>query len=93
MFDLQDSRRDHTLICVVEEAHDIFAIERIGQYKGRYHVIGGVLSPLDNVGPDDLNIEGLLDRCRNGVEEIILATNPNTEGEATSHFLHMLTRR
>lgn len=88
----QDSRRDHTMICVVEEAHDIFAIERIGQYRGRYHVIGGVLSPLDNVGPDDLNIEELLDRCRNGVEEIILATNPNTEGEATAIYIYNLMR-
>ena len=88
----QDTRRDQALLCIVEEAHDILAVEKVGQYKGLYHVLGGVLSPLDNIGPDDLNIKPLLDRCQNGLEEIILATNPNIEGEATAIYLSRLIK-
>lgn len=90
-------RRDHTVICVVEEASDIGAIERTGEYRGLYHVLGGRLSPLDGVGPDELNIETLLERLQGeeaggGVVEIIIATNPSVEGEATALYLQKLVR-
>jgi recombination protein RecR len=77
---------------VVEEASDIAAIERTGEYRGLYHVLGGRLSPLDGVGPSDLNIPGLLARVGNGsgIEEVVLATNPSVEGEATALYLHKL---
>jgi recombination protein RecR len=89
-------RRDATSICVVEEASDIVAIERTGEYRGMYHVLGGRLSPLDGIGPDELNVAGLLRRlvsaaapaARNGrVAEVIVATNPSVEGEATALYL------
>jgi recombination protein RecR len=88
-------RRDHGAICVVEEASDIMAIERTGEYSGMYHVLGGRLSPLDGIGPDELNIAALLQRLRppvaveqNGaVREVIVATNPSVEGEATALYL------
>ena len=84
----RDPRRDPALICVVEEASDIGAIERSGEYHGRYHVLGGRLSPLDGVGPDDLAIEALLARVAGGtVREVIVATNPSLEGEATAVYL------
>ena len=84
-----DPRRDATVVCVVEEASDVVAIERAGEYRGIYHVLGGRLSPLDGVGPEALNIAGLLARVGNGggVREVILATNPSVEGEATAHYL------
>ena len=84
-----DPRRDNTTICVVEEASDIGAIERSGEYRGVYHVLGGHLSPLDGIGPDDLRIEGLRTRVANGasVREVILATNPSMEGEVTATFI------
>jgi recombination protein RecR len=84
-----DPRRDQELLCVVEEASDIGAIERTGEYRGRYHVLGGHLSPLDGIGPDDLRIEGLRTRLRNGcdVREVILATNPSMEGEVTATYV------
>ena len=83
-----DPRRDPTLVCVVEEAGDIAAIERAGAFRGRYHVLGGRLSPLDGVGPDDLTIGALVARVpEDGVQELILATNPSLEGEATALFL------
>jgi recombination protein RecR len=84
-----DPRRDRALLCVVEEASDIGAIERTGEYRGLYHVLGGHLSPLDGVGPDDLRIEGLRTRLGNGcgVIEVILATNPSMEGEVTATFV------
>jgi len=84
-----DPRRDDTTICVVEEASDIGAIERSGEYRGVYHVLGGHLSPLDGIGPDDLRIEGLRSRVANGtsVREVILATNPSMEGEVTATFV------
>jgi len=85
-------RRDASLICVVEEASDIGAIERTGEFRGLYHVLGGRLSPLEGIGPDELNVGGLLGRVQaNGdavrVLEIIIATNPSVEGEATATFL------
>lgn len=82
-----DPRRDATVVCVVEEASDVLAIERSGEYRGVYHVLGGRLSPLDGVGPDSLNISGLLGRIARGVREVILATNSSVEGEATAHYL------
>jgi len=85
-------RRDRRVICVVEEASDIGAIERTGSYGGLYHVLGGRLSPLEGVGPDELNVARLLDRMRNGsdVGEVIVATNPSVEGEATALYLQRL---
>jgi recombination protein RecR len=82
----EDPRRDSTLLCVVEEASDISSIERTGEYRGHYHVLGGRLSPLDGVGPDDLRLSELGDRLSNGsaVREVIVATNPSMEGEATA---------
>ena len=83
-----DTRRDGTLVCVVEDAADIAAIERAGAFRGRYHVLGGRLSPLDGVGPDDLTIAALLARLpEDAVQEVILATNPSLEGEATALYL------
>jgi recombination protein RecR len=84
----RDSRRDPALICVVEEAADIGAIERAGEYRGHYHVLGGRLSPLDGVTPDDLNITQLIRRIEaGGIREVILATNPSLEGEATALYV------
>lgn len=91
-------RRDAALICVVEEAADIAAIERTGQYQGLYHVLGGRLSPLEGIGPDELNIPALLARLRQdgdaadgaAVREVIVATNPSVEGEATALYLQKL---
>ncbi|MBN2000880.1 recombination protein RecR [candidate division KSB1 bacterium] len=80
-------KRNRGLICVVEEPNDILAIEKTGEYHGLYHVLGGVLSPLDGVGPDDLRIKELLSRLDADVKEVIVATNPNTEGEATALYL------
>jgi recombination protein RecR len=80
-------RRDASCICVVEEASDIMAIERTGEYRGQYHVLGGRLSPLDGIGPDELNITPLLQRLRTAVSEVIVATNPSVEGEATALYL------
>lgn len=83
-----DSRRDATVICVVEESSDIGAIERAGEFRGVYHVLGGRLSPLDGVQPDDLTVERLVERSRGGgVREVILATNPSLEGEATALYV------
>jgi recombination protein RecR len=83
-----DPRRDRSLICVVEEASDIPAIERTGEYRGLYHVLGGRLAPLDGVGPEDLAVAGLVRRVTaGGVAEVIVATNPKLEGEATALYL------
>jgi recombination protein RecR len=85
----ESSQRDGTLICVVEEPLDVLAFERINAYKGKYHILQGVLSPIDGIGPDDLKIRALLERIqRGGVKEVILATNPSMEGEATAQYLH-----
>lgn len=83
-----DPRRDDTVLCVVEEAKDVWAIERTREYRGRYHVLGGALSPMDGVGPEKLRIGSLLSRVRaGGVSEVIIATDPNLEGEATASYL------
>ncbi|WKD60202.1 Recombination protein RecR [Corynebacterium ciconiae DSM 44920] len=98
-----DSQRDPSVICVVEEPKDIQVIERTGEYEGRYHVLGGALDPLNNVGPKDLTVSQLLQRIggvledREGepapdINEVILATDPNTEGEATASYLARLLR-
>ncbi|MCL1923547.1 MAG: recombination mediator RecR [Propionibacteriaceae bacterium] len=87
----QDPRRDSTQICVVEESKDIIAIERTREFRGTYHVLGGSISPIDNRGPADLHIRELVQRLSDGVvTEIILATNPNTEGEVTSTYIARL---
>ena len=84
----QDTRRDHALICVVEQPADLISVERTHEYRGLYHVLGGPLSPLDGVEPEHLRIAELLSRVeRNGVQEVVLATNPNMTGEATAAFL------
>jgi recombination protein RecR len=83
-----DSRRDPSVICVVEEPKDVAAIERTREFRGRYHVLGGAISPIDGIGPDDLRIRELFTRLRDGaITEIILATDPNLEGEATATYL------
>jgi recombination protein RecR len=87
-----DPRRDPATVCVVEEASDVLAVERAGGYRGVYHVLGGRLSPLDGVGPEQLNIAALQRRVGAGtaVREVILATNPSIEGEATAHFVERM---
>jgi len=83
-----DPRRDGSLICVVEEAGDLWALERAGVVKGRYHVLGGTLSPLDGVGPEELNIAGLIERAQSDdVKEVLLALNATVEGQSTVHYL------
>ena len=85
----ESSRRDASLICVVEEALDVLALERTGGFQGKYHVLQGVLSPIEGIGPDDLKIKQLIARLRSGaVKEVILATNPSMEGDATALYLH-----
>jgi recombination protein RecR len=84
----QDTRRDASLICVVEDVGDLWALERAGVIGGQYHVLGGTLSPLDGVGPQDLNIPKLIERARDdGVREVLLALNATVEGQTTAHFL------
>jgi recombination protein RecR len=85
-------KREHEILCVVEEANDVLALEKTGEFRGLYHVLGGALSPLDGIGPDDLRIRELLARLQNGPTEVILATNPNTEGEATAIYLSNLIK-
>jgi recombination protein RecR len=83
-----DPRRTPELICVVEEPQDVIPIERTGEYRGLYHVLGGALSPIDGIDPSDLKIEELVERVgKTGVEEIVIATNPTTTGEATAHHI------
>jgi recombination protein RecR len=83
-----DPTRDAAVVCVVEEPKDVSALERTGAIKGRYHVLGGAISPMQGIGPDDLRVQELLDRVgRNGVGEVILATNPNLEGNATAMYV------
>jgi recombination protein RecR len=89
-----DPRRDPTSICVVEEPKDVVAVERTREFRGRYHVLGGAISPIDGVGPDDLRIRELMTRLADGtVAELILATDPNLEGEATATYLARLVKR
>ncbi len=84
----QDEKRDNSLICIVEDVADLWALERTGSYKGRYHVLGGVLSALDGIGPEDLNIGTLVDRVGAGdVGEVILATNVTVDGQTTAHYI------
>lgn len=89
----RDPGRDSTVICVVEESKDQGAIEKAGVIKGRYHVLGGAISPLEGIGPDDLRVQELLDRVsRDHVQEVILATNPNLEGNATAMYVAALLK-
>ena len=84
----QDEKRDDAVICIVEDVADLWALERTGSFKGRYHVLGGVLSALDGVGPEDLNIGTLVDRVNAGhVDEVILATNVTVDGQTTAHYI------
>ncbi|REF36801.1 recombination mediator RecR [Thermasporomyces composti] len=84
----RDPRRDPSVLCVVEEPKDVVAIERTREYRGRYHVLGGAISPIDGVGPDDLRVRELMERLADGaIQEVILATDPNLEGEATATYL------
>ena len=88
-----DPRRSDEVICVVEEPKDVVAIERTREFRGRYHVLGGAINPIENVGPDDLRISELLARLADGtVKEVILATDPNIEGEATATYLARMLR-
>ena len=89
----RDDRRDSTLLCVVEEPRDIVAVERTQEYRGRYHVLLGAISPIEGIGPDQLKVKELLARVNDeGVKEVILATNPNIEGEATAMYLARLLK-
>jgi recombination protein RecR len=85
-------KRDRAVICVVEEPNDVLALEKINEFRGLYHVLGGSLSPLDGIGPDDLKVKELLGRVTEGVGEVILAMNPNVEGEATTIYLSRLLK-
>jgi recombination protein RecR len=89
----RDTRRTNEVICVVEEPKDVVAIERTGEFRGRYHVLGGAINPLEGIGPDNLRIRELLIRLGTGeVKELILATDPNTEGEATATYLALMIK-
>ena len=86
----RDARRDSSLVCVVAQPQDVLAIERAGGYRGRYHVLHGVLSPLDGIGPGDLRVAELVKRCGVEIKEVIIATNPSVEGETTAVYLAKL---
>jgi recombination protein RecR len=89
----RDPRRDLSVICVVEEPKDVAAVEKMREYRGRYHVLGGAISPIDGVGPEDLRVKELMTRLADGtVTELILATDPNLEGEATATYLARLVK-
>jgi len=90
----ENPKRDKTIICIVENSKDIIAVERMREYKGQYHVLNGVISPMAGVGPNDINIKGLLTRINenDSIKEIILATNPNIEGEATAIYISKLLK-
>ncbi len=89
----RDEKRDATRICVVEEPSNILVLEKSGTYRGRYHALLGALSPLDSIGPEDLKIDGLLERLRSGgVKEVIIATNPTVKGETTAHYLSKIIK-
>lgn len=90
-----NSKRDQSKICVVEESQDVFLIEKTNEFRGRYHVLGGVISPLDNIGPDDVRISELMQRINDEgqpIDEVILALNPDSEGEATAYYLNKLLK-
>jgi len=89
----RDPRRTNEVLCVVEEPKDVVAIERTGEFRGRYHVLGGAINPLEGIGPDNLRIRELLMRLGTGeIKELILATDPNTEGEATATYLALMVK-
>jgi recombination protein RecR len=89
----RDPRRSDEVLCVVEESKDVVAIERTGEFRGRYHVLGGAINPLEGIGPDNLRIRELMARLGTGtVKELILATDPNTEGEATATYLALMVK-
>jgi recombination protein RecR len=89
----RDTRRTNEVLCVVEEPKDIVAVERTGEFRGRYHVLGGAINPLEGIGPDNLRIRELLVRLGTGeIKELILATDPNTEGEATATYLALMVK-
>lgn len=88
----ENIKRDHSTICVVEDVRDITAMERTKEYKGMYHVLHGTISPLDGIGPDDINIKSLLTRLNSDTVEVILATNPTIEGEATAVYISRLIK-
>jgi len=89
----RDARRTDEIICVVEEPKDVVAIERTGEFRGRYHVLGGAINPLEGIGPDNLRIRELMARLSAGtIKELILATDPNTEGEATATYLALMVK-
>jgi recombination protein RecR len=89
----RDPRRTDEVLCVVEEPKDVVAIERTGEFRGRYHVLGGAINPLEGIGPDNLKVRELMTRLSSGdVKEMILATDPNTEGEATATYLALLVK-
>jgi recombination protein RecR len=89
----RDTRRTNEVLCVVEEPKDVVAVERTGEFRGRYHVLGGAINPLEGIGPDNLRIRELLQRLGTGeVKELILATDPNTEGEATATYLALMIK-
>jgi len=89
----KDSSREGSLVCVVERPADLYVFERTGRFRGRYHVLHGVLSPLDGVGPEKLNLEGLKNRVkREGIEELIIATNPSVEGDTTALYISELLK-
>jgi len=88
-----DTRRDRSVICVVEESKDVVAVERTREFRGRYHVLGGAISPIEGIGPDDLRVKELMVRLADGeVTELIVATDPNLEGEATATYLARLVK-
>jgi recombination protein RecR len=88
----RDGKRDSTIVCVVAEPRDIAALERVNEYRGTYHVLHGLLSPMDGVGPEQLRVKELLERLREDVHEVILATNPTIEGDATALYLAKLLK-
>ena len=89
----RDARRTDEVLCVVEEPKDVVAVERTGEFRGRYHVLGGAINPLEGIGPDNLRVRELMTRLQSGaVRELILATDPNTEGEATATYLALLVK-
>jgi recombination protein RecR len=89
----RDPSREGSIVCVVERTADLYVLEKTGRFRGRYHVLHGVLSPLDGVGPEKLNLEGLKDRVkREGIKELIIATNPNIEGDTTALYIHELLK-
>ena len=87
-----DYERDQTTLCVVEEPEDMLSIEKSGAFNGLYHVLGGVISPLDGVGPEELSINKLVERCKGGIKEVIIATNPTIEGDATALYIASLLK-